>query len=125
MDSFWVILISFIVGILVDIFYNTAGVHAAACTLIGFLRKGILLYFFPAKGIENDLNVTLKELGHQRYFVYIAFMIFIHHVALFIIEAGGFHLFLITTGKIFASTIFTVFVIYLVSILTSNISSEK
>ncbi len=125
MDSLWVILISFLVGIVVDIFYNTAGVHAAACTLIGFLRKGILLYFFPAKGIENDLNVTLKELGHQRYLVYITVMIFIHHAALFIIEAGGFHLFFKTILKIFASTIFTVFVIYLGSIFTSNISSEK
>jgi rod shape-determining protein MreD len=125
MDSFWVILVSFLIGIVVDMFYNTAGVHAAACTLIGFLRKGILQYFFPAKAVENNLSVTLKELGYQRYFVYITAIVFIHHVALFIVEAGGFHLFLKTIVKILSSTVFTVLVIYLGSIFTSNISSDK
>jgi len=125
MDSLWVILVSFFIGIVVDMFYNTAGVHAAACTLIGFLRKGILKYFFPSKGVENDFSVTLRDLGYQRYFVYITVVVFIHHVALFLVEAGGFQLFLKTIFKIVLSTIFTVLVIYLGSIFTTNISSEK
>ncbi|AWV99808.1 hypothetical protein [Arcticibacterium luteifluviistationis] len=125
MDTIWVILISFFIGLTVDIFYNTAGVHAAACTLIGFLRRGILLYFFPAKGIENDLSVTLPELGHQRYLVYITVLVFIHHVALFFIEAAGTHLFLHTLLKIVSSTVFTVLVIYLSSVFTSNLSVQR
>lgn len=125
MDSLWVIILSFVIGLTVDIFYNTAGVHAAACTLIGFMRKGILLYFFPARGIENELSVTLTELGHQRYLVYISVMVLIHHLALFFVEAGGTHLFLHTLLKIFTSTIFTVLIIYLGSVFTTNLSAQK
>ncbi|KPM48512.1 hypothetical protein [Jiulongibacter sediminis] len=124
-DTLWVILISFAIGLFVDLFYNTAGVHAAACTLIGFLRKSILKSFFPSRGIENEINVRLAQLGHQRYLAYIAAMTFIHHLALFFIEAGGTHLFLNTLLKIFSSLLFTVLVIYLLSVFVTNLSREK
>lgn len=125
MDSIWVILISFFIGLFVDMFYNTPGVHASACTLIGFLRKPILRYFFPSRGVENEIHVSLSRLGHQRYFVYITLITLIHHLVLFFVEAAGLHLFLNTLVKVFASLIFTVLVIYLLSLFTSNLSSEK
>jgi hypothetical protein len=125
MDSIWVILISFGIGLFVDMFYNTPGVHASASTLVGFLRKPLLRYFFPSRGVENEIHVSLSRLGHQRYFVYITIIIFIHHLVLFFVEAAGFHLFLHTLLKIFSSLIFTVMVIYLWSLFTTNISKEK
>jgi hypothetical protein len=125
MNTLWVILASFLIGLIVDSFYNTAGVHASACTLIGFLRRSILLYFFRAKGIENDIFVTLPELGHQRYLVYIGVMVFIHHFFLFLVEAGDMNLILHSLSKIFFSTLFTVAVIYLTSVFTSNLSFKK
>jgi rod shape-determining protein MreD len=57
-DPIWVILISFLIGLLVDIFYNTAGVHASACVLIGYLRSYIIKFLFPTKGVENDITIS-------------------------------------------------------------------
>ncbi|MGR3811384.1 hypothetical protein [Jiulongibacter sp. NS-SX5] len=125
MDTLWVILISFGIGLFLDMFYNTAGVHAAACTLVGFLRKTILKSFFPSRGLENEINTSLRELGHQRYLAYISAIILIHHLALFFIEAGGVHLFTLTVIKVFASVLFTVLVIYLVSVFANNLSRES
>ncbi|MCR9062509.1 MAG: hypothetical protein NXI00_01010 [Cytophagales bacterium] len=125
MDTLWVILISFGVGIFLDMFYNTAGVHAASCTLIGYIRKPILRSFFPSRGLENEIHTSLVELGHQRYLVYISIISFIHLTVLFFIEAGGFNLFLNTLTKIITSLIFTVLVIYLISVFSYNLGREK
>ncbi|UBM57599.1 hypothetical protein LAG90_12315 [Marinilongibacter aquaticus] len=125
MDSIWVILFAFGIGLFVDMFYNTAGIHAAACTLLGFLRKPILKYVSPSRGMENEIQNSLDELGHQRYLVYITLMVFIHHTVLFFIEAGGLHLVLYTLIKIFCSLVFTVLVIYLISIFSANLSKKN
>ncbi len=117
----FVILISFFIGLIVDIFYNTAGVHSAACTLVGFNRKMILRSLIPSKGIENNLQVELDELGPGRYFRYILFIIVLHHLALFMIEAGGFQHFGLTMAKVGCSILFTTFAIYLLSLFTSSI----
>ncbi|MDW8287920.1 MAG: hypothetical protein RMJ89_07605, partial [Flammeovirgaceae bacterium] len=45
LDRLWVLLLSFLIGILIDIFYNTLGIHAASCVLIGFLR-GFLITLY-------------------------------------------------------------------------------
>jgi hypothetical protein len=125
MNSLWVILTSFLIGLFVDMFYNTPGVHASACTLVGFLRRPILRYFFPSRGVENEIHVSLFKMGHQRYFIYITAITFIHHLVLFFVEAAGLHLFGYTLLKVFSSLVFTVLFIYLWSLFTTNLFKEK
>ena len=100
-DPIWVILISFLIGLLVDIFYNTAGVHASACVMIGYLRSYIIKFLFPTKGVESDITISLKEMGGERFIRYVAILTIIHHSLLFFVEAGGFQFFLITVLNIF------------------------
>lgn len=121
----YVMLASFFIGLTVDIYYNTAGVHSSACTLIGFLRKNLLRYFFPTKGIDNEIQVSLKELGFQRYFVYVLIMVSFHHIVLFMMEAGGFSHFLNTLLKIVCSIVFTTIMVLLTSALATGISSRQ
>lgn len=121
----YVMLASFFIGLTVDIYYNTAGVHSSACTLIGYLRKNLLKYFFPTKGIDNEIQVTLKDLGLQRYFVYIIIMVTFHHIVLFMMEVGGFSHFLNTLLKIGSSIVFTTTMVLLTSALATGISSRQ
>ena len=37
-----VIFLSFLTGLVIDMFGNTTGMHAAACTLVGFLRASLI-----------------------------------------------------------------------------------
>jgi len=119
-DPIWVILISFLIGLLVDIFYNTAGVHASACVLIGYLRSYIIKFLFPTKGVENDITISLKEMGGERFIRYVAILTIIHHSLLFFVEAGGFQFFLITVLKIICSVIFTMFLIIILQYVRGN-----
>jgi len=119
-DPIWVILISFLIGLLVDIFYNTAGVHASACVMIGYLRSYIIKFLFPTKGVESDITISLKEMGGERFIRYVAILTIIHHSLLFFVEAGGFQFFLITVLKIICSVIFTMFLIIILQYVRGN-----
>jgi hypothetical protein len=119
-DPIWVILISFLIGLFVDIFYNTAGVHASASVLIGYLRGYIIKFLFPTKGVENDITISLKEMGGERFVRYVAILTIIHHSMLFFVEAGGFQFFLITVLKIICSVIFTMFLIIILQYVRGN-----
>jgi hypothetical protein len=119
-DPIWVILISFLIGLLVDIFYNTAGVHASASVMIGYLRGYIIKFLFPTRGVENDITISLKEMGSERFVRYVAILTIIHHSMLFFVEAGGFQFFLITVLKIICSVIFTMFLIIILQYVRGN-----
>lgn len=119
-DPIWVILISFLIGLLVDIFYNTAGVHASASVMIGYLRGYIIKFLFPTKGVENDITISLKDMGGERFVRYVAILTIIHHSMLFFVEAGGFQFFLITVLKIICSVIFTTFLIIILQYVRGN-----
>ncbi len=119
-DPIWVILISFLIGLLVDIFYNTAGVHASASVMIGYLRGYIIKFLFPTKGVENEITISLKDMGGERFIRYVAILTIIHHSMLFFVEAGGFQIFLITVLKVICSVIFTTFLIVILQYVRGN-----
>jgi len=119
-DPIWVILISFLIGLLVDIFYNTAGVHASASVMIRYLRGYIIKFLFPTKGVENEITISLKDMGGERFVRYVAILTIIHHSMLFFVEAGGFQFFLITVLKIICSVIFTTFLIIILQYVRGN-----
>jgi hypothetical protein len=119
-DPIWVILISFLIGLLVDIFYNTAGIHASASVLIGYMRGYIIKFLFPTKGVENEVVITLKDMGAERFVRYVAVLTLVHHSMLFFVEAGGFQFFLITILKIICSVVFTTFMIIILQYVRGN-----
>lgn len=104
-------LIGFATGIITDYFYNTMGIHTAACILITYLRPFILRFLTPRGGYEQGVEPTLKSMGFEWFIVYSAIFILIHHLALFYIEASEFSLFFFTFGKVIMSTIFTLVIL--------------
>ncbi len=103
--------ISFSLGLGVDIFYDSQGLNAAACTFIAFIRPWWLSSITPRGGYEEVDVPKLKNLGFAWFFTYTAPLIFIHHAILFFVEAGGFHLFFSTLSNVFFSSVFTFFII--------------
>ncbi len=116
----WVIVISFLIGLLVDIFYNTAGVHASACTAVGFMRGYIIKFLFPTKGLDTEVVITLEDMGGERFVRYVAILTFVHHTILFFVEAGGVQFFLITLLKVICSVLFTTFMIVILQYVRGN-----
>lgn len=82
--------LAFVVGILVDMFYDTAGVHAAACVFLAYIRSGILAIIEPRGGYEQNHKPTKHQFGAGWFFQYAAILLLIHLLVVFLLEAFTF-----------------------------------
>lgn len=110
-------LAGFALGFLVDMFYDSLGLHAMACVFIMYFRNYWLTTLTPQGGYDSNTTPSIAEFGLQWFLTYVIPLIFIHHTLLFFTEAGGFDYFWHTVTKIVASTLFTVVVVLLTEYL--------
>ncbi len=98
-------IIGFLTGLLIDIFSNTPGLHASACTLIMFIRD---YWFLIVHGDpEDDPNISIYRLGFSGSIYYLLPLVFIHLIWIFTIEHGKWQYFLGVLNTTFWSTLFT------------------
>ncbi len=108
-----VIIGAFFVGLLIDLFYDTIGVHTAALVLTAFLRTPILQLIEPRQGYRNGIALSGRNYGFGWVATYTAIILFIHVLTFYSIDAFTFVFFL----KIIASTMLTFLVSYIIIIL--------
>ena len=113
-------LAGFGIGFLVDIFYDSQGLHAMACVFVAYVRNYWLGVLTPQGGYETNSVPAVAAFGPQWFVTYSAPLIFVHHLLLFYTEAGGFAYFWHTLAKVLASTGFT-----LVAVLISEFIFPK
>ena len=83
------VLIGFCLGIVVDIFYDSLGVHAAATTFIAYARFYILNLISPTEGY-NKGGLTASNYGLPWFLSFLSIMVLLHLVTLYSIEAFSF-----------------------------------
>src|SRR5450755_3523212 len=71
--------IGFVLGFLIDIFYDSLGIHASTLVLIAFLRNYWLSAITPQGGYDAGSGPTLAVNGVQWFLVYTVPLIFLHH----------------------------------------------
>jgi hypothetical protein len=116
----YLILVSFLSGLLVDAFYNTMGMHAAASTLIGYLRPYILLLITPQRGYEDKSDFNIQTMGFIWFITFVGILALIHHFFIFFLELGSFTLFFTTLLKVVCSFLFTMFMIIIFQFLRNK-----
>lgn len=118
------LLISFFVGLFVDLFYDTSGVHAAGCVAAMYLRSYIVILLTPMGGYDDVADLSIKSMGLRWFVVFLVIFIFVHHSFVFMLEAFSFSYFYWTVAKIVASTIFSAFMIFAFNFLFFTSSSK-
>jgi rod shape-determining protein MreD len=99
---------SFFLGLFIDMFLNSGGVHAAACVVVAYFRP----YFFKfAFGLSYEYQ-TIKILGRftKERISYLTSIILIHHLVLFSLEVFKISFFFNVLSKTVLSTIFTLLI---------------
>jgi hypothetical protein len=109
--------LGFLMGFAIDVFYDSLGMHASASVLIMYLRNYWLNLNTPQGGYDSNAAPTLAMNGILWFVVYAVSLIFLHHLVLFFIEAGGFGIFWFTLWKALASTMLTTLVILIIQLL--------
>lgn len=85
------LIISFLLGITMDFFTKTPGMHAASCVLIGYFRPFLVNILMPQEGVEfNYREPSAQSLGIIPYIAYAAILTLLHHFCLFAIQAFQF-----------------------------------
>jgi hypothetical protein len=108
----YLIIISFFAGLVIDAFYNTMGIHTAACLLIGYIRPYVLALITPQqRGYDEKSDFTVQSMGFIWYITYASILATIHHLIIFYLEIGSFSMFFTTFLKVICSVIFTLFVL--------------
>ena len=109
--------LGFSVGLLVDMFYSTQGVHAAASVFLMFVRPYWLNILSPGTGYGAAVRINIRSQGLQWFLTFTYPLILVHGILLFFVEAFGFENFWITIAKAFYSSLFTMVVIVLIQYL--------
>lgn len=116
-NPLWLMLIGFGMGLFIDMFYDSVGIHASASVAVMYLRNFWLARITPQGGYDNGAVPGIAADGIQWFLTYVIPMVFVHHALLFFIEAGGFQHFGYTLLKVIFSTLYTTLVILIVQYL--------
>ncbi len=107
MSPIVVLILSFAMGLAIDTFYNTPGVHASASLVIGFLRYYLIRTLAPRDSYDAMDRPTIYSMGLNWYLRYAILLVIIHHGWLFVLDSiGSFNLWIIIK-KTVLSSIFT------------------
>ena len=107
---------SFFLGLIMDMFSNSGGIHTTACLVLAYFRPFIFKFSF---GLSYEYQtIKLNDVLTPERFSFILLSVLIHHLILFILEAFQFSFILDVLLRTLLSTIFTLLlcitIIYLI-----------
>ena len=78
------------VGIIMDIFCNSLGVHTASCILIMFIRPYLIGAIVNDKDRLNE-QISLRSIGMEAMIKYVVILVIIHNLTVFCLAAWSWH----------------------------------
>lgn len=116
----YLILGGFVLGWLLDTFYNTHGMHAFSTVLVAWLRPTFFKILTPANGYDERSSISLDEMKWMWFYPYLALMLFTHHLVLFLLEASDASLFGLSLLKALLSTLLGIAVFTLLELFNKE-----
>ena len=89
-----VMLLAFLIGISVDLFYSSPGIHASASVFTGFIRSFILARLEPRGGYNVNFSPTKERMGLNWFLRYAGILMAAHLFFYFSVEAFTFVFFI-------------------------------
>lgn len=117
-NRIYLILLSFFLGLCIDFFNDTGGIHAASSIAIAYLRP---IFYRLSFGINYDLStlkIYLANIGAQIRFILL--MVFTHHLVMFSLEYFSINYWQEILTNTLYSGIFSCLLIYILIIFTSK-----
>jgi rod shape-determining protein MreD len=105
----WLLLIlSFLTGLVVDLFSGTPGMHAGATVMAGFIRPYVLSVISPRDGYEPGASPSMLIYGFRWFLFYTLLMVSLHHLVLFFLEVFRLTDFFRTIFRVLLSSVFSI-----------------
>ncbi|MDO9579160.1 MAG: rod shape-determining protein MreD [Bacteroidales bacterium] len=111
----WLLLIlSFLTGLIIDLFSGSPGMHTSATLLAGFVRPHILRIISPRDGYEIGSDPSMLTYGFNWFLSYTILIVVVHHTALFYLEVFRFADFFRTMFRVLLSSLFSIIFILMI-----------
>lgn len=112
------VLLGALIGLAVDMFYASPGVHASAGAFSGLIRAGVLSFFKPKGGYTGKEPIPAPEYFGWPWFLQVAGVFFAAHLFwYFSVNAFSFVFITTITAKTFAALALTMIFVVLYCIL--------
>ncbi len=110
LPRYLLLLLGFLMGISIDVFSNTPGIHASATVFVSFIRP-FVVNPSNAEDKERVVAPTLHNTSMAWFLKYSAILILLHHFFLFYIEVFSFSGFFTTFLRFILSSLATLILI--------------
>ncbi len=105
------LILSFLLGLGVDVFEDSGGINAAASLIAAYVRPAILRFSFGVSYDHQTIRFSTTPVGSRLTYVFL--LIFIHHFVLFLLEFFSFAHFLLILERTFFTGLFTILLVFL------------
>lgn len=112
------ILFSFLLGLTIDLFQDSGGIHAASTVFIAYARPTILKFSFGSVYEHHTVKFNTIELGS--ILTYISALTVLHHIILFSLEIFSISKIILVLQKTLFSSIFTILLSIIITIIFSR-----
>lgn len=112
-----ILLLGFLLGITIDLFYDSAGLHASATVFMAFARTYVLRMVEPRAGYDKTKGLTPIRINWNWFARYSAILIFLHSLWFHVLDTFNFSLLgtiLLKTIISFAFSILFMFILVLI-----------
>ena len=122
----WQLLLSgFGIGLVIDLFMGTLGMHAGATTLMAFCRPGIIKIISGSLKFDSIHEPNLGQLDIPWFLRYTLCMVFVHNFTYFMLEGFSFHLVGQALLRILISVPVSTFLIMMILLLFSSTKKKE
>lgn len=118
-NKFSLLLASFALGLIMDMFCNSGGIHATACLILAYFRPYLFKFSF---GLSYEYQtIKLNDSLTPERFSFVLLSVIIHHLTLFVLEAFQFSFLFDILIRTLLSTVFTIIIcIILIYLIKPN-----
>lgn len=106
------LILAFLLGLVIDIFSNSLGVHSAATVFVAYVRPLVIRIISPREDDRSDYP-GLNQNKLSWFINYVFIIVFLHHAMLFYLEVYTFANFFNTLYRVILSSLFSIIVIVL------------
>ena len=120
-----VVSVGFVLGLSVDVFQDTPGLNALACTVTAFMRKPIYHLYVPQDEDYAGRRLGIGTLGSSSFLKYLITFVLLYCFIYFTVESLDYINITRILGRTLASAAFTFVVIYAIDSLTLSRREKK
>ena len=116
----WLMTLSFLIGLVIDIFNNSLGMNALSCVILAISKRPVFRLYFPREDDITDTIPSIDSLGLSVYFRFMSSLTLIYCALLFGIQAFSLMNIGLTLLRIAASSLLSIILILGIDSLSAS-----